>query len=316
MWLKGDTMVGVEFGIVLRQEKIDFKPIRETAQLCDELGYHSLWFYDHLLGMGSIDSDIFEAWTLMSALSTITSRVKIGTLVLCNSFRHPPLLAKMVSTLDNISNGRVEFAIGAGWFEPEYRAYGYPFPDTVTRIEQLKEAVEIIKALWTEEKPTFKGKYYSIEEAYCNPKPVQKPHPPIIIGGSGEKHLLRVVAELADEWNCPASSASEFDRKKRILKSHCDAIGRDIGDISISEQTVCVVAKSKAELEEKLPKAKKRYSFFGDIEKTGIVGTPDECIKRIREKMDKGVSKLIMFFYDVLKPDYLRFFAKEVMSAF
>jgi F420-dependent oxidoreductase-like protein len=306
----------VNFGVVLRQEKIDFKPIRETAELCDELGYHSLWFYDHILGMGSIDSDIFEAWTLMSALSTVTSRTKIGTLVLCNSFRHPPFLAKMAATLDNISGGRLEFAIGAGWFEPEYRAYGYPFPDTVTRIEQLREAVKIIKSMWTEERATYRGKYYKIEEAYCNPKPVQKPHPPIIIGGSGEKYLLRVVAELADEWNCPASDAWAYDRKLNILKNHCRAVGRDINEIAISEQTVCVIAENRAELEEKLPKAKKRYGFFGDIEKTGIVGMPDECIERIRKKAEKGVSKLIIFFYDVLKPDILRLFAKEVIPAF
>jgi len=309
-------MSKVGFGVVLRQEKIDFKPIREMAELCDGLGYHSVWFYDHILGMGSIDSDIFEAWTLMSALSTITSRVRIGTLVLCNSFRHPSLLAKMASTLDNISDGRLEFAIGAGWFEPEYRAYGYPFPDTVTRIEQLREAVKVIKSMWTEEKATFKGKYYRIEEAYCNPKPVQKPHPPIIIGGSGEKHLLRLVAELADEWNCPATSAWEYDRKLGVLKNHCKAVGRDINDIAISEQTVCVIAESKAKLEEKLPKAKKRYGFFRDIEKTGIVGTPDECIERIREKVENGVSKFTIFFYDIMKPEILRFFAKEVMSAF
>jgi F420-dependent oxidoreductase-like protein len=306
----------VEFGVVLRQEKIDFKPIRETAELCDELGFHSVWFYDHIVGMGSTDSDIFEAWTLMSALSTITSKVKIGTLVLCNSFRQPSLLAKMAATLDNISDGRLDFAIGAGWFEPEYRAYGYPFPDTVTRIKQLREAVKIIKAMWTEEKATFEGKYYQVRDAYCNPKPVQKPYPPITIGGSGERYLLRVVAELADEWNCPASNAWEYDRKLDVLKNHCKDVGRNFSQIRISEQTVCVIAENKSELEEKLPKAKKRYGFFGDIEKTGIVGMPEECIERIKKKMEKGVSKFTIFFYDIMKPESLRFFAKEVMSAF
>ncbi|MER3446468.1 MAG: LLM class F420-dependent oxidoreductase [Candidatus Dadabacteria bacterium] len=308
-------MKKVKFGVMLRQEKTDFKPIREAAELCDKLGYHSVWFYDHILGMGSIDSDIFEAWTLMSSLSTVTSRVRIGTLVLCNSFRHPPLLAKMAATLDNISGGRLEFAIGAGWFEPEYRAYGYPFSDTVTRIEQLREAVKVIRAMWTQEKVTFKGKYYEINEAYCNPKPVQRPLP-IIIGGSGEKHLLRVVAEVADGWNCPASNAAGYDRKLSVLKSHCEAAGRDISEIEISEQTVCVIVKDKVELREKLPKAQKRYRFFGDIEKTGIVGMPEECIERIKKKTENGVSKFTIFFSDIMSPDTLRFFANEVMSAF
>lgn len=308
-------MKKVKFGVMLRQEKTDFKPIREAAELCDELGYHSVWFYDHILGMGSIDSDIFEAWTLMSSLSTVTSRVRIGTLVLCNSFRHPPLLAKMAATLDNISSGRLEFAIGAGWFEPEYRAYGYPFLDTATRIDQLRESVKIIKAMWTQERATFKGKYYEINEVYCNPKPVQRPLP-VIVGGSGEKHLLRVVAEVADGWNCPASNAGEYERKLSILKNHCESIGRDINEIEISEQTVCVIANDGAELREKLPKAQKRYGFFGDIERTGIVGTPDECIERIRKKVDRGVSKFTIFFSDVMNPNTLSFFAKEVMCAF
>ncbi len=308
-------MKKIKFGVILRQEKINFKVIKETAELCDELGYHSVWFYDHILGTGSIDQDIFEAWTLMSALSTITSRVRLGTLVLCNSFRHPSLLAKMAATLDNISGGRLEFAIGAGWFEPEYRAYGYPFLDTVTRIEQMREALRIIRSMWNEGKATLRGEYYQINEAYCNPKPVQKPLP-IIIGGSGEKYLLRVVAELADGWNCPASNAAEFDKKLSALKNHCKATGRDMNEIEISEQTVCVIAKDRSELREKLPKAQKRYGFFGNIEKTGIIGTPDECIERIGKKTEKGVSKFTIFFSDIMNPDTLRFFAKEVMSAF
>jgi len=309
-------MSKVEFGVMLRQEGIDFPSIREAAELCDELGYHSLWFYDHLLGMGGAEQDILEPWTLMAALASVTERVKLGTMVLCNSFRPPSLLAKMAATLDNISGGRLEFVLGGGWFEKEYRSYGYPFPDTVTRIEQLREAVQIIRAMWTEEKAFFIGKHYSIEEAYCNPKPVQKPHPPIQIGGSGEKHLLRVVAELADGWNCPATHAELFDTKLEALKAHCADIGRDFSEIQISEQTVCVIAKDEAELAEKLPKGQRRYGFFGDISKTGIIGTPEECIRRIRAKTEKGVSKFTIFFSDMMKPETLKFFAQEVMGEF
>ncbi|MGQ0794050.1 MAG: TIGR03560 family F420-dependent LLM class oxidoreductase [Deltaproteobacteria bacterium] len=309
-------MSNMNFGVVLRQEKIDFNPIRDTAMLCDELGFHSAWFYDHLVGMGEPDSDIFESWTLMSALATATSRIRLGTLVLCNSFRNPALLAKMAATLDNISAGRLEFAIGAGWHEGEYRAYGYNFGGAQERIERLRESVQIIRKMWTEERATFHGKYYKIEDAPCNPKPAQKPHPRIIIGGSGERYLLRVAAELADEWNCPASNAWEFDRKIEALRRHCGDVGRDPGEIAISEQTVCVIAETAAELEDKLPKAKKRYGFFGDIEKTGIVGLPEDCIAKIQRKADRGVGKLTIFFSDVMKPESLRFFAKEVMPHF
>lgn len=309
-------MSKVDFGVMLRQQKIDFEDIKETALLCDDLGYHSVWFYDHVLGQGLVDIDIYEPWTLMSALSTVTSNIKLGTMVLCNGFRHPPLLAKMASTLDVISSGRVEFAIGAGWFEEEFDAYGYEFPDTKTRIEMLRESVSILKAMWTQEKASFNGKYYEVNDALCNPKPVQKPHIPISIGGSGEKYLLKLVAELADEWNSPASTAIDFDHKLSVLKKHCDEVGRDINNISISQQTVCVLVEKESELEEKMVKAQRRYGFFGDISKFGIIGTPDTCINKIYSDIEKGISKYTIFFSDVMKPETINLFAKEVMSEF
>lgn len=309
-------MPKVDFGVMLRQQKIDFSKIRDTAQVCDDLSYQSVWFYDHLLGQGAIDVDIYEAWTLMSALSTVTNNIKLGTMVLCNSFRHPALLAKMAATLDVISNGRLEFAIGAGWFEPEYKAYGFKFPSTRTRIEQLAESVNIIRSMWTEEKTNFKGKHYEIADTFCNPKPVQQPYPAISIGGSGEKYLLKTVAEYADEWNCPATSAEDFDHKFHILSKHCNDVGRDVNNINISQQTVCVIADNHKELEDKLILGKKRYGFFGNIEKFGIVGTPGDCIKKISENYNKGITKYTIFFSDIMNIDTLEFFAKEVMSEF
>ncbi len=305
-----------EFGVMLRQQKIDFEEIRTTAQLCDSAGYDSVWFYDHVLGQGIIGIDIYEPWTLMSALSTVTENIKIGTMVLCNLFRHPPLLAKMASTLDVISKGRVEFAIGAGWFEEEFLAYGYDFPSTKDRIEMLKEAVLIIKRMWTEETTTFTGRHYTVVNAPCNPKPVQHPHIPVCVGGSGEKLLLKVVAELADEWNCPASSAIDFDRKYSILKKHCEEVDRNIEDIRISQQTVCVLVESREDLPEKLEKAQRRYGFFGNIEKLGIIGTPEDCIEKIRTDIDKGISKYTIFFSDVMNPRTIELFAKEVIPEF
>ena len=306
----------IDFGVMLRQQKIEYSEIRDTAMLCDELGYHSVWLYDHILGMGAIELDIYEAWTLMTALAEATEKIKVGTMVLCNSFRPPALLAKMAATLDVISGGRLEFALGAGWFEAEYRAYGYPYPDNATRVEQLREAVEIIRAMWIEDKASFRGKHYKIDEAYCNPKPVQKPHPPILLGGAGERYMLPLVAELADEWNCPATHVVDFDHKLQTLRKYCEEAGRDIAEIGISQQTVCVLAKDEAEYAEKLPKAQRRYGFFGDIEKLGIVGTPEKCIEKIKQNEEKGVTKYTIFFSDIMNQDTLRFFAQEVMSAF
>ncbi len=306
----------MEFGVMLRQQKIDFKDIVSAAQLCDSSGYHSVWFYDHVLGQGIIEIDIYEPWTLMSSLSTVTENVKLGTMVLCNPFRHPPLLAKMAATLDVISNGRLEFAIGAGWYQEEFNAYGYNFSTVKKRVEMLKEAISILKLLWTEESATFKGNYYRIENAHCNPKPTQKPYIPICIGGAGEKYLLRAVAEVANQWNCPASSAVEFDHKYSVLRKHCEDVGRDINDIIISQQTVCVLVKDRKDLPEKLEKAQRRYGFFGNIEKFGIVGTPEDCIEKIHSDRKKGISKYTIFFSDVINPDTIKLFAEEVIPEF
>ena len=309
-------MSKVEFGVMLRQQKIEFPDIKEAAQLCDKLGFDSVWFYDHVLGQGIIGIDILEPWTLMSALSSVTDNIKLGTMVLCNGFRHPPLLAKMAATLDYICNGRVEFAIGSGWFEDEFNAYGYDFPDTRTRIEMLKESVQIIKSLWTEEQASFEGNFYRINDAHCNPKPVQKPHIPVAVGGAGEKYLLRAVAEVADEWNCPATSAVEFDKKYQALKEHCEDISRDISEIRVSQQTVCVLVENEKELAEKLEKGQRRYGFFGDVGKLGIVGTPEQCIEKINSNLKKGITKYTIFFSDVMKRETLELFAREVLPEF
>jgi alkanesulfonate monooxygenase SsuD/methylene tetrahydromethanopterin reductase-like flavin-dependent oxidoreductase (luciferase family) len=148
-----------------------------------------------------MNKNIFDCFTLLSAATAITKRIKIGQIVTCNSYRNPSLLAKTISTLDVISDGRIELGIGAGWYEQEYKAYGYYFPSYMTRIGQLDESLSIIKDMWGEEVASFEGKYYWIRDAICNPKPIQKPHPVIMVGGSGEKHLLKVVAKHADSYN-------------------------------------------------------------------------------------------------------------------
>ena len=187
----GQTKIGLFFP----QVGVPYPAILERAKLADRLGYHSLWVVDHMWARGIPDMDHLEAWTLMTALAVSTERLRIGTLVLCNSYRNPALLAKMASTFDLVSNGRLEIGLGAGWMDEEYRGYGYPFPSIKVRIEQLDEGLVVMKKLFTESRATFEGKYYSLDDAANNPKPMQKPHPPILIGGAGEKLLLRVVAE-------------------------------------------------------------------------------------------------------------------------
>lgn len=309
-------MSRIKFGLFAPQVGAPFAAIKERAQQADRLGFHSLWFVDHMWSRGMPDLDHLEAWTLMSATAAVTERIGIGTLVLCNSYRNPALLAKMASSLDNVSNGRLLLGLGSGWMDEEYRAYGYSFPSARVRVEQLDEALTIIKLLFTQSRASFQGKYYAVEDAVNNPKPVQKPHPPILIGGAGEKRLLRVVAEHADIWNCPNNAASELERKLDVLKRHCDAIGRDPQTIEVSEQCVVVLGRDEQDLRHKLEFAKRALGAVFDIDNTALRGTPDQLVDAIQARSRQGVTFFTILFGDLNQPETLELFAQKVAPAF
>jgi F420-dependent oxidoreductase-like protein len=306
----------IKFGLFLPQVGVPFAVIKERVQLADRLGFHSAWFVDHMWSRGLPDLDHLEAWTLMSAIAAVTERIGIGTLVLCNSYRSPSLLAKMAASLDNLSNGRLLLGLGAGWMEEEYRAYGYPFPSPRVRIEQLDEALCLIKLLLTQPRASFQGKYYAVDDAVNNPKPVQKPHPPILIGGAGEKRLLRVVAEHADIWNCPNNVAHLLPQKLDVLKRHCDAIGRDPQTIEVSEQGVMVLGRNEKDLRSKTQFAKRALGAVFDIDKTALRGTPDQLIEAIQNRSRQGVTLFTTLFGDLNQPETLELFASKVAPAF
>ena len=184
----------------------------------------------------------------MAGLSAKTEKIRIGTLVICNSYRNPALLAKTLSTIDHISNGRLEIGYGAGWMEPEYKAYGYEFPSMGTRLKMFEEGLHIMKAMFTEKRATFEGRHYKINEAICNPKPVQKPHPPITIGGSGEKIMLKLVARFADRWNCPAGYGAS-STSSTCSSSTAKTSGAT--EIDVSEQLLVCIGANEAEVEAK-----------------------------------------------------------------
>lgn len=309
-------MPNTKFGIFAPQVGLTFGAIRDRVILAERLGFHSFWFVDHFWARGMPDLDHLEAWTLMSAVATVTERIGIGTLVVCNSYRNPALLAKMAASLDNISNGRLLLGLGAGWMEEEYRGYGYPFPPIRVRLEQLEEALQVIKRLFTESRATFQGRYYSLEEAVNNPKPVQKPHPPLLIGGAGERHLLRLVAEHADIWNCPNNAATELDRKLAALRRHCEAIGRDPTDIEVSEQCIVVLGRDERDLKQKLQFARGTLGAVFDIDRTALKGTPDQLIDAIVARQRQGVTFFTMLFSDFNQPETLELFAEKVAPAF
>ncbi|MGH7987777.1 MAG: TIGR03560 family F420-dependent LLM class oxidoreductase [Candidatus Binataceae bacterium] len=300
----------IDFGLFSPQAGMSFKTLLERAQHLEQLGYHSIWLVDHFWNRGLPEADVLECTATMSALAARTEKLRIGSLVLCNSFRNPGLLAKTLSTIDNVSNGRVEIGLGAGWMDEEYRGYGYDFPTMGARLRQLEEGLKVMKLLFTEKKASFDGRYYHLADALNHPKPVQKPHPPITIGGSGEKVMLRIVAQYADRWNCPAGYRS-FEHKLAVLKEHCQAVGRDLNTINISEQLLVCLGANEAEVEEKW-KLSQRLPFW----RTGIKGTPHQVIEQLRARVAKGITFFTVIFGDFGPPRTLELFAREVMPAF
>lgn len=301
----------VRFGIQTPIEGTTFMALARHWQAAEKLGYDTIWLDDHFHGVvAPASADSPECWVLMSALARETSTIRFGTLVGCNSYRQPSLVAKMASTLDEVSNGRLEFGIGAGWFEQEYLAYGFDFPAVRTRLEQLEEALQIFKLMWTEEQPTFAGRHYKIAAPWCNPKPVQKPYPPIMIGGGGEKVLLRLVAQYADRWN-HGGSVAEFRKKLPILEQHCRDVGRDFGAIEKSWFGNIVIEETQEKLDQRLAKRGMKADLL-----PGIAGTPETVIKRLREYVDVGVTHFIAMFGRVERLGATELFAREVIRAF
>ena len=193
------------------------------------------WLYDHFYPIyGDSSGPCFEGWTSLSYLAGRTTRLRLGMMVTGNPYRHPAVLANMVATFDVFSGGRLDFGIGSGWHEEEARAYGIPLLPIPQRLDRLDEACRIIKGLLTQESTTFEGKHYSLLAARCEPKPLQKPHPPFVLGGTGEKRMLRIAAEFADDWNYPGGPPDDFARKVQILHEHCRAIGRNPAEITPS----------------------------------------------------------------------------------
>ena len=291
-----------------------FNLIQEVTHECERLGYYSVLLDDHLM---LNKMPILECWTTLSALSAATERIRLGTMVTCNSFRNPALLAKMAATVDNISEGRLELAIGAGVQKNEHNAYGFPFPSSKARIERLGEAVEIIKMMWTEEKASYNGKHYLIHDAVCEPKPVQKPHPPITVGGGGEKLTLKVTARHADRYDWGyLPSVEEYEHKMQVLKKHCDAVGRSFNGIEKScwPAGQIFIGEDKKELEQRVSPRMPKGVSLKTFMKTSFVGTPEDFIQQLQPYMNLGVTHFMLFFGDLPDLTGVRVFAENVVQ--
>jgi F420-dependent oxidoreductase-like protein len=304
----------IKFGVTLPQFGASWAEARDAALLADEVGFDSVWVADHFFGVGA--DDPLEAWTEMTAVAAITRRVEIGFLVLCNSYRPPALLAKMAVTFDQIANGRLVLGYGAGWFEQEYAAYGYDFPPMRTRLEQLEEGLAVLKAMWTTDAPTFRGRHYRIDNARCLPRPTRRPHPPILIGGGGEKVLLRLVARYADVWNNLGIAHREIGHKLAVLRAHCARIGRDPAEIEISQQTIGAIAHDRDEARRRTEAVHAEVGFLTGAPELCLTGTPDEIIARVRQNLGLGITSFIVSFGRHTGLENLRLFARDVLPAF
>ena len=283
-----------------------WQTILDSANKIEALNYESIWVYDHFHTVPKPTQDpTFECWTLMSALSQTTEKVRLGQMCTCNSYRNPSYLTKVASNIDVMSNGRLEYAIGAGWYDHEYKAYGYEYPSDGERLKMLEESLIIYKLMTTEEEPKFEGKYYSIDGAINQPKPIQKPYPPLWVCGGGEKVTLKLLAKYGDYGNWDVD-VEGFIHKSNVLKQHCENEGRDFSEIGRTLHTNVLIANSEEELKTKISKLSTYTNIPEDYYfNRPLIGTKDKVFDTINQFKEAGCSYLIAYVPDVVWGDTL-----------
>lgn len=310
-------MAKAHFGVTIPQIKRPWIAAAEAARSFEAMGFDSLWVCDHLYGPQSPQLPILEAWSMISGLAAITTRVELGTLVTPAGMRNPAHLGKIIATADNIAGGRVIAGLGAGWMPREFTDFGVPFLSTGERLVQLKETIELLKRMWgDEEEVTYQGRFVQTDHVVCQPKPPRQI--PILIGGAGEKVTLKLVAQHADLWNNLAGQQPNLAHKIDVLKGHCDAVGRDFSEIVVSQQCLVTIA---ATAEEAAPMADRAQKIFGGHMgdpkgPIAITGTADQCCEAIQKHIDLGCTGFVMEFFgkDTIEP--AQRFAEEVVPNF
>ena len=277
-----------------------YEEIVALARAAEEAGFYSFTVSDHFFGNPeSVEKDAYDAWTLLALLTPQTERIRLGTLVSCHSYRNPALLAKIAAILDNASNGRIDFGIGAGWKESEYRAYGYPFPSSKTRVRQLRDAIQIINLLWTEDRPSFEGEYYSIKEVMFKPKPVQKPRIPIWVGNQKLKTPMmeEIIARFADGLNYDTEAPEEFQKKKDRMSDMCSEVGRDYNELKWSIYLCAsVIGEDADDFEAKKADLLKQHWLFEEITEEMKPKVLDVMLKRyISGTVDEATEEMAKF---------------------
>ena len=307
----------VEFGIQTPQENTTWEDLVATWQEAERLGFESAWVYDHFIPIvGDKDGPALEGWTALAALAAKTETIRIGVLVTGNTYRNPAILAKMATTVDHVSNGRLELGIGAAWEKFEHDAYGIPFHTAKERADRLGEALRVIRALWTEEQPSFVGEYYTLRKAPFAPAPVQKPHPPIVIGGKGKKWIMPLVARYADEWNVPLGVEPEGVRERmEIVRRECDRAGRSPCVERISA-FLPLVNITNVPFAGPVTRLGARLLVEERIARSILAGSADDIAERIQQYVEAGATRVILSIRPPYDRDLIRRFAEEVMPRF
>jgi alkanesulfonate monooxygenase SsuD/methylene tetrahydromethanopterin reductase-like flavin-dependent oxidoreductase (luciferase family) len=305
----------VHFGVQLQGQASSWADYAAAVRAVEELGFGSVWTFDHLLPFnGADDRPAFETLTTLGAIAVLTNRARVGVLVNGVIYREPAVLAKASAQVDEMTMGRLEFSLGAAWAEREFRQYGMPFPPLAERYARLDEALQIVKALWTQNRSTFDGRYYHLEDAPCEPKPVQSPYPPITVGGSG-LGSLRMAARHADRLNVqgsPAKCARTFAQLGEI----CSQIGRDFGAIELSVHPSVAVAPTHAEAEVMARQAAAANLTDLDVVRDNwVIGDPPEVASGLRAYLDAGISHFVFGTSPPFDMGPLRLLQEEVFPA-
>ncbi len=296
-----------------------YEAMTQVAKTVDALpAFDSIWVYDHFHTVPTPEKEtVFEAWTTTAALARDTQRVNVGQMVTCNGYRNPALLAKMASTVDVMSHGRLYCGLGAGWYEHEWRAYGYGFPETRDRMRAFREACEIVVKMWTEDAPAFSGEYYSIQAPINEPKGVRKPHPSLWIGGGGEQVTLKLVAKYADACNL-APDRDTLHHKLDVLRGHCETVGRNYDDIIRSTTVNVFPVQPGQDPEKATEQARATHNVsFEQYARATVVGTPDQITEHLQTLVDAGANYFLFYVPRIAyNQEPLAYLAQEVVPRF
>jgi F420-dependent oxidoreductase-like protein len=287
--------------------------ILKASKDIEDLNYESVWVYDHFHTVPSPTQDpTFECWSLMAALSQVTESVRIGQMCTCNSYRNPAYLTKVASTIDSMSGGRLEFAIGAGWYDQEYKAYGYEYPSAGVRLKMLEEALQIYIAMNTENKASFEGEYYSIKNAINQPKPLQKPYPPLWVCGGGEKVTLKLLAKYGDYGNWDVDIKG-FIHKSEILKDHCEQQKREYSEIKKTLHTNVIIGENQKDLDNKISKITEVTGIPKEMYiNKPLVGTVDKVFDAIDEFKSIECAYIIAYVPDIVWGNSLEILSQKI----